>query len=714
MADDSLDLLNCSPAGITQPRPPDDVLGAFYSVAQSLLPGLNLPYNVGAPLHNSQATSSNNYDLKLPGGVQIPKMDDKSATDMMSFLQPLMNAVIMGMAILGPVKVIIDIVIAIINVLCAIPDPLKIASALSTLMLALVPLLGLFPATAGLQVLLETAKSVIMILTSILMQILPKIDLVIENVKNAIAQLSGNNTAGADGSVAKICVVLQTLLDDLAVLAPINKILDLISSFMGLSVAGICSSSSDCCDDCPPIVRTPPSGIASIVTIDSEQNLSTIKLDSAVWTANEVGARPVGGISIGSQIDLARPIDIVLSAFGQLPSATNSDPLGTKLIDLAIFAPNMFESTFDFGTAKIRPVTVSASSGRATIITETEHSLSVNSVVRITNSTISSLNGRYKIISLTDKSFSFEFDEILSQSSIRNTVIKEAFKVNSASLKLTANTISDYYCEVVISGLVPSRFASGDYQMFALEDRIISAELMTNGCKSEVSNSRDQFEFERDVDFSTSIVTNNGGLLPPGAGYQSAPNVLLGIDIPRIDEEGIKQIIVDFAANPIDTSRNAVFDKLNLEIDKFKDLARRAACLLASSLNSTLASSKVVADFTDDPITITYQPRTRDNQPLLVGIPSNVEVNAIFSTTFGVLGETQFDSSTGTYSTTLSATSAGNAEIKAYFVTSDVCSTPRDSSTNGQKTLSIQFLDGTAKPRRAGRNYIQSEGGRRR
>jgi len=711
MADDSLNILNCDSPSVVEPRPPDDVLAAFYSVAQSLLPGLNIPYNLGSPLRNSAATSSPNYDLKLPAGVTIPKIDDPSATSMLGFLVPVMNAITMGLAILGPVKVVIDIIIAIINVLCAIPNPLKIAEALAALFIALIPLLGLFPATAGLQVLLETVKSVIMILTSILMQILPKIDLVIENVETAIAHIQGNNPAGADGAVQKICVVLQTLLDDLAVLSPINKILDLINSFMGLAVGGICAPGGGCCDDCPSIVRTPPSGSCTQESFDTTANTTTLRLQTAFWTENYLGASPVG-VTVGNEIPVARLIDPILLLLGQQPAATNDAPLGSHLIDLATFAPSMFQVTFDFRARRSRPSTATASGTQVTIEMTSDHGFSAGDIIEVAGGWLDGVvDGRHTITSLTDDSFSYESEAFaFIETRVSGMTVRKVYNVLSATLAIDDTNI--ILQDVLITIPTVLEDTPSDYFMFADESAVLSAELMTQGCVSSVSNARDQYEDERDSDFPTAIRTNNGGTLPPNAGFNSPPDVLLGAEIPRIDEDGIKQIVVDFAANPAAASRAAVFDKINLEIDRFRDIAARSLCVLVSSANSLFTSDRQVLDFSSGVCTITYQPRSRDNQPLLIGLPNNVDVNSVFTTSFGTLGPVSFDPSTGSYTATLTADTAGIASVRAFFVTTDVCNSPR--SANSPLQLDISFLDGTARPQRKDRKYIQSAGGRRR
>jgi hypothetical protein len=715
MADDSLNKLACFSEGTVSPRAPDDVLAAFYSVAQSLLPGLNIPFDVGFPLRNSAATSSPNYDLRLPGGVTIPKIDDKSATDMLGFLQPLMNAITMGLAILGPVKVIIDIVIAIVNVLCALPDPFKIGKAMIALMASLIPLLGLFPISAGLLILLEAVKSVIMILTAILMQILPKIDLVIENLDNARSQIFGNNPAGAEGSMQKICTVLQTLLDELAILAPINKILDTINLFMGLAVGGICATGEGCCDDCPPLVRTPPSGSCTLSSENTVDNTFTVRLTTASWSANPVGAESVGGVTIGADIPVARVIDPILLAFGQTPAATADFPLGSHLIDLATFSPAMFYTVFNFSRGRIQAETASLSNGVVTIGTAADHGLRSGDQVRISGGLIAGqIDGDYTVGATSDRVFQYESaTPAFSTMSARSLVVQKKYPIQTATLGSTSNPLESDVL-ITLNGSIGSAIMT-TYEMVADESAVISAELMTQGCRAEVSNARNDFENERDNDLLLAARTNNNGSLPAGAAFNSPPGVLLGADIPRIDEDGIKQIIVDFAANPVSAGRSAIFDKINLEIDKFRDLAARSLCLLVSSANSTFFVDQPVLDFNVGSATFTYQPRSKDNQPLLIGLPNNVEVNAIFTSTVGVLGQTQFDSTTGTYSATLSSTAPGTAAVRVFFVTNDVCSAPRDGfSALAPKELTVQFLDGAQRPQRKDRKYIQSAGGRRR
>ena len=704
MSNLSDEILDCTVSSVIQPRPPSEALAAFYSIAQGLLPGLNLPYDVSSTLRNSQVTSSTNFDINLPAGVTVPMLDKKEAQDMLGMLAPLMSAISAGLMVLGPVKVLIDVIIAIINVLCAFPDPFKMASALSALFLALIPLLGLFPVTAGLLILLETAKAVILILAALLSQLLPKMELIIENVKMIGPALEGNNSNAVASISAKICLVSQTMLDELAILSPINKILALINTFLGLGQNGICAPGNECCDNCPPLIRNPPVGSAQIITRSSSE--AEIRLTSARYGENYLGASSVGGVSIGDTVSIKRSVDsFFVPLFGtSMPSDT--EKLGTKLIDLTHYK-DMFKCLLTFTSPIV--ATRAVRSSNVIKFSSTSHDFSIGDRISITGtgSLNDLLGGDYTIVQTESTAFYV------------NSVGVDFEEVNTTTLKVrkyyNCSSIGFYEDDVMLTlvGNFESKNIS-QYQIVFDEGLIIDNKLMTLGCMSESAVGRSAYEDIRDNDLQTAALTNNGEL-PANLAWNTSPIILPGAEIPTTDEAGLGQAIIDFANNPLDGGMDVVFEKINLEIDRFRNIAARSLCLLVSALNSTFEADNTVVDFTSDSpsTTIRYQPRSKDNKPLLIGIPSNIDINAIFTTTGGTLSDVGFDINTGTYSATITNNSASTVSIKAFFVTSDVCSTPQTDAFV-PKELLIQFVDGSQRVKRDNRQYIQSAGGRRR
>jgi hypothetical protein len=193
----------------------------------------------------------------------------------------------------------------------------------------------------------------------------------------------------------------------------------------------------------------------------------------------------------------------------------------------------------------------------------------------------------------------------------------------------------------------------------------------------------------------------------------------LGIPaVPQINSSAIEQIIKDLIQDPIGKAPTVVEDFSNAvqnEIETFSELGAKALCLLADPTQSIFIVSSHAADLSQG-IDIKFQVLNSSGQNILAGMPPSVPISAIFTTTLGTLTPTVFDSEEGIFSATLTSDVIGTAEINAYFVTTDVCMTPRvvADSSSAATTLSIQFLDGSLKPRRQDRHYVQSLGGRRR
>jgi hypothetical protein len=212
-------------------------------------------------------------------------------------------------------------------------------------------------------------------------------------------------------------------------------------------------------------------------------------------------------------------------------------------------------------------------------------------------------------------------------------------------------------------------------------------------------------------------------LRQPNSPYTGNITDLLGTPIPDIAgfaddlRESIRSLLINPRVDPLTT----FVPKVQAEIDIWKDILERALCVSVDPVNSTFSVSNQTVDISGaSKAIVSFQPRSigpDGGQPSLVGLPSNISVQCLFTTTHGELSETVFDPTTGTYSAELSAKTVGIADLRAYFVTNDVCATAeQDGPTRGfpPKVLQVRFVDGSLRPRRQDRQYLPSAGGRRR
>jgi hypothetical protein len=724
MADD----LNSAPCstGDVSPLPVTDAVALVLNSFSSLLPGAGIPFDPSVPQIDGLITSSDIYKLmNLPGATEKAPDAKPEATDILGFLQPMLSAVSTVLMIFGPVKVIVNIIIAIINVLCAIPNPLKIAEAMVPLFSALLALVSLFPAAAMLLVLIQIAKTIVLILAGIILVILPKI---LELQANAQVMLDASSfPAMIEAAYQKICGIIQDILNDLGIMSPIQAILDLISSFAGAGISNICgvpmggNEDANCCDDCPQIVRNPPSGLVNVLPTAEADGTFEIQFISANFSENLQGANPIA--PIGSAIPMYRTAEGIVPSPRPLPSG--DEPQGSVLFDIQSFSPGGFIAALDIGLTptKIKQITESKT---FEITFDSAHGLVVGNSIFIMNSP---MEGRFdgefvidaivnsKTISITDTAL---FANILSFQT-------KTFPISFGSMKV----MTEFPIESVRLDGLPSSFpgtrtvtatlsknilstigAISDtvmcsYVLIPREDECQRLVPFAVGCRSTVAESRS--------DFAGSMEVNNFV-------YTSSLQDSLGIPIPSlgfVDE--LRITIRNLANDPFVDPLTTIVPKIEREIGVWTDVIERALCASVSGANSVFSVSSQTADISgNSKTTLSFQPRNigpNGGQPALIGLPSNVAVQCLFTTTHGELSATEFNPSTGTYTAVLSAKTTGTADLRAFFVTTDACSTAeQDAPSLGfpPKIIQVRFIDGSLRPRRQDRQYLPSAGGRRR
>jgi len=706
--------------GDESPLPVTDAAALVLESFSALLPGSGVPFDPSKPQLDGVITSNEIYKINnLPGGTEKSMDAHPEATDILAFLQPMMTAISTIMMVLGPVKLVIDIIIAIINVICAIPNPIKIAQAMIPLFAALFKLASLFPAAAVLLIIIQVAKTIILILGGIILVALPKLLEIADNVTliaEAVELPSAQNAA-----FQKICGIVQDILNDLAILSPIQAILSLIASFAGGGIANICgiptggSDDTDCCDDCPQIVRNSPAGRLTITPPNSGSDTFDVTFSTALFSANLFGASDLA--TVGSEVPMYRSIEELLISPSPIPSA--DEPLGSVLFDLQKFSPRGFTAALDIdlNPQSIRQI---PSTKTVEITFSSPHRLSAgNSLLIMRSPADGRFDGEFKvsrIVSSTviaivdDRPFEGLTSQAAETFAAGTTSVMRQFPLQSIrldGLPGQTRTVVATLGNRELCTLPP--VSSGDScNYFLIPREEVCQELVntfTTGCLSSVAASRSEF----------------GSLAGPP--YTGNITDILGTPIPDISgfaddlRESIRSLLINPRVDPLTT----FVPKVQAEIDVWKDILERALCVSVDSVNSIFSVSNQTVDISgSSKATVSFQPRSigpDGGQPSLVGLPSNINVQCLFTTTHGELSETVFDPATGTYSAELSAKTTGIADLRAYFVTNDVCATAeQDAPARGfpPKVLQVRFVDGSLRPRRQDRQYLPSAGGRRR
>lgn len=719
MADDP-NSASCS-TGDVSPLPITDAAALVLASFSALLPGSGVPFDPSKPQIDGIITSNDIYKISnLPGATEKSMDAQPEGTDILAFLQPMLTAISTIMMVLGPVKLVIDIIIAIINVICAIPNPIKIAQAMVPLFAALLKLASLFPVAATLLVLIQVAKTIILILGGIILVVLPKLLEIAENVALITAEDAFSSVQNS--GFQKICGIVQDILNDLAILSPIQAILSLISAFAGGSIAGICGvdtggDENACCDDCPQIVRNSPAGQLLIAPPGSGSDTFDVTFSTASFSANMFGAEDLA--EVGSSIPLYRSIEGTLVAPSPLPS--ENEPLGSVLFDLSTFSPRGFTAALDVGLvpASIRQIPATKT---VELTFSSQHQLAAgNSILIMRSPADGRFDGEFKISQIISDTVVAIVDDrpfvgLLSQQvqdfAAGVMSVMRQFPVQSVRLSGPAGGTRQVVATLANRELstLPALNGSTGCNYFLIPREDVCQKLVsdfTTGCLSSVASTRSVF---------------SASLRGPNSPYVGNITDLLGVAIPDLGfADELRASIQSLLTNPRVDPLTTFVPTIEAEINVWKDILERALCVSIDPVNSVFSVSNQTVDVSGSArATVSFQPRSigpDGGQPSLVGLPSNISVQCLFTTTHGELSETRFDPATGTYSADLSAKTTGTADLRAYFVTTDACATAeQDAPTRGfpPKVLQVRFVDGSLRPRRQDRQYLPSAGGRRR
>lgn len=607
-------------------RPPSPVVSA----AAALLPGTAIPYSPDSqPKDNTKISTSSSYSIIVPAiGEQNPAQPVGSETTLEA-LAPIFSVISVCVYILGPIKAVLDIILAIIEVLCSLLNPFSLAEAMAKLFAALIGLIGLIPPVSGAILLLDAVKSVIVVLAALIVEVLPILDLIVENATAISESIKQNQIVFAASASKKICGLIKLIENKLAIISPINALITTIFSFASIAFKWPpCSGESDCtsCQQCPPLLLLPPVATsASVFRSDNSSPTSyTVVLDGIKYGSGQA----LGDITPGSAWSR--------SYFQRSEEPTSATPdLGFYLSDLNFYI---------------------AQSVQQVIKLRLRYSASGNTKTEIFNVLSATISGSRLIVTLQ------------TELPARATITLAQF-IADETLAMSQNPSP--FLQVSCSSLV---LAAKAQNITALKQN-----------------------------------PTLGGL-SDALGITAPPTV----DTRRINSAFQNLFNDPTNANIIQTEIVPAFESL---IADNSALAAKLICVIANATSSSLSSSGSVALIGDKGGTeLIFRVCDAQGNLILKGMPASVDFNAIFTTTLGTVNDVQFDSATGLFTARLKSNVAGTATVSVALATTGVCMSPKIQSgtTIKDAPLTISFVDGSLKPRKPERQYVQSAGGRRR
>jgi hypothetical protein len=238
------------------------------------------PYSAGfQPINRAALTDEKTLQNVWPGGGKTKPPGDPKHAHLSEVLTPVTNTIGAVFTFFGPLFIILDLIRAIIDVLCALfnPEPV-IASIVEMFITVVPPAIALYPPLSSILLALNIAKLITAIVVSLTSAIIPIIDLLVENALSITSLLNDGNIGAIESVTSKICVLLETFANELGAFAPIGFIIEILDIFMNLGARFFCASDAACCNSevCPEIILDPPSGTGTIIEVRSQVTLGDL------------------------------------------------------------------------------------------------------------------------------------------------------------------------------------------------------------------------------------------------------------------------------------------------------------------------------------------------------------------------------------------------------------------------------------------------------
>jgi len=189
--------------------PNSPVAAVLDGILSAAGPNFSAPYDAGTQQHNIIAANNDALiNFQMPAGASFQGHQDPgvgrsigaSINNMLGLLAPAISAYALILPILGVIR-------GIIEVICALINPFAFIRAVKRLFKKwLPPFLSLFPAIAGIIIILSTIKAILAIIFYIMTEVIPAIQLIIDNIKGLelLFQNQGDfNTAQEDATKEK-------------------------------------------------------------------------------------------------------------------------------------------------------------------------------------------------------------------------------------------------------------------------------------------------------------------------------------------------------------------------------------------------------------------------------------------------------------------------------------------------------------------------------
>jgi hypothetical protein len=244
-----------------------------------IIPGLGLPFSVPkVPFPDLAIPEGIPEDIielierllaALPGGI-LKANPGNFMKDVWDAIASLLNQIAPYLALYNFLQALLNMVMCIIDLACALLNPFKLRSAIRRLFKRCLPdFLNLFPWLALLAMILALLLLLLALIEYIIALILAYIEEIIRNLEILVKAAQFNDAQSTIDGALKIAYLLCLIEQLFAILIAFEAIFTVIRALMGIVGRSVCASGSgrqgddnDCCTDdvCPDFIRDNPDG----------------------------------------------------------------------------------------------------------------------------------------------------------------------------------------------------------------------------------------------------------------------------------------------------------------------------------------------------------------------------------------------------------------------------------------------------------------------
>lgn len=232
-----------------------------FSLGSVQLPTLDIPFP-DLPLENLQALFDA-LGMILPPGIMKPSFHPDVLNDVYAAIKDLLAQFFPFLMLYKFFLPVLNLILCIIEVLCAIPNPFKLIRTLRRLFRVCIPeFLALFPYFALILMIIALILLIIALIEYIITRLIQIIETILRNILLLAKSASSLNSDSIIAIVKKIGDLLCVLQNLFILFAIFNTILQIIKALAGLSFRIPPCDSSDGSDDgcctpevCPEFIR---------------------------------------------------------------------------------------------------------------------------------------------------------------------------------------------------------------------------------------------------------------------------------------------------------------------------------------------------------------------------------------------------------------------------------------------------------------------------